>query len=81
MLIEKNNRYGNSALDPLNIFTSHFSKENDKGLNSILVILYDNLVKIKISKKKKKNDISDLIGYLKLLCVNKNWLDFSDQID
>ena len=29
----------------------------------------------------RKNDAADLMGYLALLSVSQNWLDFSDLID
>lgn len=75
MLIKKNNNYGNSALEPVNIF----SKEN--SINSILVRLDDKLNRVKNSSIFRKNDISDIIGYLILLCIHENWTNFSDLVD
>lgn len=75
MLIMKNTNYGNSAIEPINIF----SKEGN--INSILVRLDDKLSRIKNSTELRKNDISDIIGYLILLCVVKNWTDFLDLVD
>ena len=75
MLIMKNTNYGNSAIEPINIF----SKEGN--INSILVRLDDKLGRIKNSTELRKNDISDIMGYLILLCVVKNWTDFLDLVD
>jgi hypothetical protein len=69
MLIEKNRNYGNSALEPINIFNKSDAK------NSILVRLDDKLQRVKNSKEIRFNDISDLMGYLALYCVNEDWLD------
>jgi len=79
LLLVKNERYGNSALSPLSIFTTHVGK--NQAANSILIRLDDKLSRVKNSENLKKNDISDLIGYLTLLCVNQGWEDFSDLID
>ena len=75
LLIEKNKRYGNSALEPINTF----SKLNSE--NSIAVRLDDKLSRIKNSEELRKNDIVDMLGYLTLLCVSKDWLNFDDLID
>lgn len=66
MLIEKNKSYGDSALDPVRVF----SKANS-----------DEQIKIRIDDKLSRisrgleyygdNDIDDLIGYLILLKVSK----------
>ena len=79
-LLEKNKRYGNSALEPLSIFTSHIKGE-DQALNNMLVRLDDKLKRIQNSEELRKNDIADIMGYLVLLCVNQGWDDFSDLID
>ena len=65
LLLEKNRRYGNSALQPMKIF-NRFSVEN-----SILIRLDDKLSRIKNSDELRVNDICDLIGYLNLLLVAK----------
>ena len=79
VLKEKNRRYGNSALKPLEIFTG---KIEPMGLG---VRIDDKLSRIKntppTSSMLRKNDVFDLIGYLTLLCVNNDWTDFSDLID
>jgi len=75
MLLEKNRRYGDSALKPLGIFNK------DGASNSILARLDDKLARIKNADELRKNDIADLIGYLVLLCVAKDWKEFGDLID
>lgn len=80
MLLEKNKRYGDSALKPLNVF-SHFISPDTPELNGILVRLDDKLSRIANGKELLKNDISDELGYLILLCKAKGWEDFMDQVD
>jgi len=79
-LLEKNKRYGNSALEPLSIFSSFVDSE-DQALDNMLVRLDDKLKRIKNADELSKNDVADIIGYLILLCVNREWSDFSDLID
>ena len=81
LIKEKNRRYGNSVMEPLGIFNSHVSEKNDESLNGILIRLDDKLKRIKNSKTLRKNDVSDLMGYLAFLCVNKGWEDFEDLLD
>lgn len=78
LLIYKNTKYGNSALEPMDVFTRHLSDDNSVGLNSILVRLDDKLKRIQNAEDLRKNDVSDLIGYLTLLCVDQEWTDFSE---
>jgi len=78
LLVYKNNKYGNSALEPMDVFTRHVCDQNTAGLNSILVRLDDKLKRIQNAEELRKNDCSDLIGYLTLLCVDQEWTDFSE---
>ena len=73
-LLEKNKRYGNAALEPINIFCKLEASEG------ILQRIDDKLQRIKNSKEPSKNDVFDLIGYLTLYSVKQNW-DFNDLID
>ena len=75
LLTEKNKRYGNSALEPLRVFN------RADASNGIMVRIDDKLSRIKNSDKLRKNDVSDLIGYLVLLCIAQGWTDFDDLID
>lgn len=74
-LIAKNTKYGNSALEPLQIF-SH-SSSGDQLNNRI----DDKLSRIKNSEEPRKNDIVDLIGYLHLKLIDEGWTDFQELID
>jgi hypothetical protein len=64
MLLEKNIAYGNSALEPIRIF----SKTNKK--EQLYVRIDDKLNRLKNNQSYPgDNDIDDLIGYLILLKV------------
>jgi len=64
VLIEKNKRYGNAALSPLNVFYKGDAQ------TSICIRLDDKLSRIKNSDKLRKNDMFDLLGYCLLLHVD-----------
>ena len=74
-LKEKNRRYGDSALDPLKIFS-----KTDAG-SQICNRIDDKLGRIKNSKELKKNDLCDLFGYVALLLIEKGFIEFDDLID
>jgi len=74
-LIEKNKRYGNSVFDPIHIFSESDSE------TQIRVRLDDKLKRIIYSKDLRKNDVCDLFGYLSLLLISKDWIDFEDLLD
>jgi hypothetical protein len=66
MLIEKNKSYGDSALDPVRIFSKASSDEQIK------IRIDDKLSRIsRGSEFYGDNDLDDLIGYLILLKVSK----------
>jgi hypothetical protein len=76
LLLEKNRRYGDSALSPKNIFSKLPAGE------TIRIRLDDKLSRIMANKgEPRKNDFSDLLGYLVLFCASQGWTDFSDLID
>lgn len=67
MLVEKNRKYGNAALEPLNVFSKLSSREQ------ILVRLDDKLRRIRQAAPGDEEDsILDLIGYLVLLKVDEH---------
>ena len=72
VLTVKDQRYGNSALQPLQIFGGK-AKAGSR--------IDEKLARVKNSEQLRKNDTFDLIGYLILTCVEKGWEDFSDQLD
>ena len=66
MLMEKNRKYGNSALDPIRIFS------NETNTTQIRVRIDDKLSRMKNQQLDDEEDvISDLIGYLVLLKLAK----------
>lgn len=81
VLVEKNRRYGNSIMEPLGIFSSFVDRDNTESLNGLLIRLDDKLKRIKNSEIIRKNDVSDLLGYLAFLCVEQGWEDFTDLLD
>jgi len=66
LLIYKNQKYGNSALEPVNVFYK------GNNTNSILIRLDDKISRVKNSKFLRVNDICDILGYLVLLLINNN---------
>ena len=77
VLIEKNKRYGNAALEPLGVFYKGDAE------NSIKIRLDDKLSRIKNSKTLRKNDLYDLLGYCILYLINKEYNDapFKNAVD
>lgn len=69
LLLYKNKMYGDSALNPIGIFTTHISTVPAKTA-SILVRLDDKLGRVKNAPALRINDISDIIGYCTLLLVS-----------
>jgi len=74
-LLEKNRRYGDSALNPIQVFSNESAEEQ------IRARLDDKLRRIKNSDELRKNDVSDLFGYTALLMISKGWLEFEDLLD
>lgn len=69
LLEYKNKKYGNSALEPLDIFKNK-CKAGDR--------LDDKIARIKNNSTLQKNDVADLIGYLILTCKENNWYNFDE---
>lgn len=74
-LSTKNKNYGNSALQPVHVFSKTGTEDG------ILGRMDDKLSRIANSDILRKNDIVDLMGYLAILCINKGWTDFTELID
>jgi hypothetical protein len=66
LLIAKNRKYGNSALEPLGVFSQLSAKEG------LLVRIDDKLKRIKNGSLERDDEdvINDLIGYLVLLKIS-----------
>jgi len=75
LLLEKNKRYGDAAVNPRQIFSKLSGEE------AIKIRLDDKLSRIINSKELRKNDVADLIGYLTLYSITQGWTDFTDQLD
>ncbi len=72
LLLYKNKKYGNAALEPLGVFNK------GDALTGILLRLDDKLSRIKNNPELAKNDVADLMGYLTLLCVVNGWTNFDE---
>ena len=77
LLLEKNEKYGNSALEPLGVFSQLSAKDG------LLVRIDDKLKRIKNGSLEKDDEdvINDLIGYLVLLKVYQNQQSKYDELD
>lgn len=74
-LLEKNKRYGDSALNPKQVFFK------DSASNGVCIRLDDKISRIENSTELRKNDICDLFGYTALLMISKGWTKFDDLLD
>lgn len=72
LLQYKNSKYGNSSLEPINVFSK---VDSETGL---LLRLDDKIARIMNSPELRKNDVADVFGYLTLLCVKKGWDNFDE---
>lgn len=81
LLLIKNERCGDSALSPLRIFSKHIGECANININLTLTMLDDKLSRIENSETLCKSDVADILGYLILLCVANDWLDFKDLVD
>jgi hypothetical protein len=66
LLVAKNEKYGNSALEPLGVFSKLSAKQG------LLVRIDDKLKRIKNGSLEKDDEdvVNDLIGYLVLLKIS-----------
>lgn len=74
-LLEKNKRYGDSALNPIQVFSNESAEEQ------IRARLDDKLRRIKNSDELRKNDVADCFGYIALLLISRRWIEFEDLLD
>ena len=68
MLVSKNAKYGNSALEPIGVFSKLSPKEG------LMIRIDDKLKRIKNGSLDKDDEdvVNDLIGYLVLLKIHAN---------
>ena len=77
LLIAKNKKYGNSALEPLGVFSQLSAKQG------LLIRIDDKLKRIKNGSLDRDDEdvINDLIGYLVLLKIHANQESSFDELD
>ena len=77
LLVAKNEKYGNSALEPLGVFSQLSAKEG------LLVRIDDKLKRIKNGSLDNDDEdvVNDLIGYLVLLKIHANREQSFDELD
>ena len=63
LLLDKNRKYGDSALNPLRVFS------RASAIEQILVRIDDKLSRIRTGTKDREDTKRDLIGYLVLLLI------------
>ena len=68
----KNKAYGNSALEPISVFSKATSSD------VIMQQIDHKLSRVKNSDTPSKNDVIDLMGYLTLYCLDQSWLYLQD---
>lgn len=64
LLLEKNKRYGDAAINPTNTFSKL------SGQDSIKIRLDDKLKRVQASEETRVNDVCDIIGYCTLLLIS-----------
>lgn len=69
LLLYKNQKYGDAAINPLCIFTKHLKKV-ETNTASILVRLDDKLSRVKNADELRTNDVADIMGYCTLLLIS-----------
>jgi len=77
LLVAKNEKYGNSALEPLGVFSQLSAK------SGLLVRIDDKLKRIKNGSLDNDDEdvVNDLIGYLVLLKIHANREQSFDELD
>lgn len=71
MLTDKNKKYGDSALCPLNIFSKAPPGE------SLVARIDDKLARIKNNDDLLRDDVMDITGYLILLLIENGWTGYN----
>ncbi len=69
--LDKNSKYGNSALEPLGIFDTKAHEETSPELVPLARRLDEKLSRIKNSPEFRTNDLVDTVGYIFLLLIKK----------
>jgi hypothetical protein len=75
VLIEKNRKYGNAALEPIGLFYKGDSAA------SIAIRIDDKISRVRNAEELRKNDMFDLLGYGLLLGISQNYWDIPEEYE
>jgi hypothetical protein len=75
VLIEKNRKYGNAALEPIGLFYKGDSA------TSITIRIDDKISRVKNAEVLRKNDMFDLLGYSLLLGISQNYWNIPEEYE
>ena len=73
MLLDKNRQYGDSALNPIVVFSKGTTT------NALCVRINDKLSRIANRGELRPDDIADLTGYLMLLMIDNGWTEYNGE--
>ena len=73
VLIEKNRKYGNAALEPIGLFYKGDSA------TSITIRIDDKISRVRNAEELRKNDMFDLLGYSLLLGISQNYWNIPEE--
>lgn len=75
VLIEKNRKYGNAALEPIGLFYKGDST------TSITIRIDDKISRVRNAEELRKNDMFDLLGYGLLLGISQNYWNIPEEYE
>jgi hypothetical protein len=75
VLIEKNRKYGNAALEPIGLFYKGDST------TSITIRIDDKISRVRNAEELRKNDMFDLLGYSILLGISQNYWNIPEDYE
>lgn len=75
VLIEKNRKYGNAALEPIGLFYKGDST------TSISIRIDDKISRVRNAEELRKNDMFDLLGYSLLLGISQNYWNIPEEYE
>lgn len=79
-LIEKNKKYGNSVINPVDVFLHLITTDTSSAESSILIRCNDKINRILNSSELRENDFIDLTGYFIILLSQRN-IDFTKYLE
>lgn len=75
VLIEKNRKYGNAALEPIGLFYK------GNSTTSITIRIDDKISRVRNADELRKNDMFDLLGYSLLLGISQNYWNIPEEYE